>query len=212
MTHIVLLGDSIFDNAPYVKEGMAVSDHLRACLGPQERVTLLARDGDVLDDMPAQFAALARLPEAPTHLVVSCGGNDVLGWLGALQTKVGTVLDALALLSQWQLTFGQRYRRMLDGAQATGLPLAVATIYDAVPGLAPGMLSALALFNDVILREAVLRGLPVLDLRVVCTDPRDYASCSPIEPSEAGGRKIAAALAAMWSGQGALRSVVHGPA
>lgn len=212
MRHIVLLGDSIFDNASYVQEGMAVSAHLLACLPPQDRVTLLARDGDVLDDMPAQFAALARLPEAPTHMVVSCGGNDVLGWLGALQTPVASVLDALGLLAQWQHTFRQRYRRMLDGAQAVGLPLAVATIYDAVPGLAPGVLSALALFNDVILREAVLRSLLVLDLRTVCTEAGDYAACSPIEPSEAGGRKIAAALAALWSGQGTVRSIVHGPA
>lgn len=212
MTHIVLLGDSIFDNAHYVAKGTAVTEQLRAYLGPQARVTLLARDGDVLDDMPTQFAALAHLPEAPTRLLVSCGGNDVLGWVGAMQTPLASVLEATQLLAQWQETFRQRYRRMLGQALACGLPLAVTTIYDAVPGLAAGLRSALALFNDVILREAVLRGLPVLDLRVVCTEAGDYASSSPIEPSEAGGRKIAAAIAAMCSGQGPACSLVHGPA
>jgi hypothetical protein len=29
MDHLVLVGDSIFDNAPYVAEGCAVVDHLR---------------------------------------------------------------------------------------------------------------------------------------------------------------------------------------
>ena len=51
------------------------------------------------------------------------------------------------------------------------------------------------MFNDVILREAAGHQLPVLDLRLVCTDAADYAAVSPIEPSAAGGAKIAAAIA-----------------
>lgn len=210
MTHIVLLGDSIFDNAPYVREGTAVTNQLRACLPAPGQVTLLARDGSVLDDMPAQFAALQQLAEAPTQLVVSCGGNDVLGWLGAMQSPVASVLEAAELTVQWQDEFRRRYCRMLEHALACGLPLAVATIYDAVPGMSRGVLATLALFNDVILREAVLRGVPVLDLRLVCPEAGDYASCSPIEPSEEGGRKIAAALAALLAGR--VRSAVYGPA
>lgn len=197
MTHIVLLGDSIFDNAPYVPAGMAVADHLRACLAPHDSVTLLARDGSVLDDVAAQLPGLAVLPDPPTRLVLSCGGNDVLGLLGAMHGPVASVLEAVELLAAWQRDFGDAYRRMLDAVLATGLPLAVATIYEAVPGLTAGLRVALGVFNDVILREAALRGLPVLDLRLVCTEPQDYAACSPIEPSAQGGRKIAQALAAL---------------
>jgi hypothetical protein len=80
---------------------------------------------------------------------------------------------------------------MLDLTLATGIPVAVATIYDHVPGLR----TALASFNDVILREAVARSLPVLDLRAVCTKTADYTSSSPIEPSSQGGRKIPAVIA-----------------
>lgn len=197
MTHIVLLGDSIFDNAPYVPPGMAVADHLRACLAPHDRVTLLARDGSVLDDVAAQLPGLAALPEPPTRLVLSCGGNDVLGLLGAMHGPVASVLEAVELLAAWQRDFRAAYRRMLDAVLATGFPLAVATIYEAVPGLTAGLRVALGVFNDVILREAALRGLPLLDLRLVCTEPQDYAACSPIEPSVQGGRKIAQALAAL---------------
>ncbi|HEU4782925.1 MAG TPA: hypothetical protein VFS83_06270 [Ktedonobacterales bacterium] len=50
-------------------------------------------------------------------------------------------------------------------------------------------------WDDTILRCAIERGLPVLDLRLICADAADYAN--PIEPSARGGDKIAAAIAAL---------------
>jgi hypothetical protein len=49
--------------------------------------------------------------------------------------------------------------------------------------------------NDVIIRSAFEFGLPLIDLRLVCSDPRDYANA--IEPSVRGGEKIAAAIASV---------------
>jgi hypothetical protein len=209
-----LLGDSIFDNAPYVAAGMDVQAQLKSLLGQAHRVSLLARDGAVLADMVAQAAAVHDLPESATRLVVSCGGNDVLGLVGAMQTPVGSVLEAAELMASWQASFRRNYWRMLNVVLSKGLPVAVATIYDAVPGIAPGLRTALAPFNDVILREAAARRLPVLDLRMVCDDPGDYASSSPIEPSAQGGRKIAAAIAELVLMQdiAAPRTVVYGAA
>lgn len=194
MAHIVLLGDSIFDNAPYVPAGTEVRARLQSLPGRPHRVSLLARDGSVLADMATQVVRLRELPVPADWLVVSCGGNDVLGLVGAMHSPVGTVLEAAELLATWQAGFRQAYRDMLELLLAQGTPVAVATIYDAVPGLSPGLRAALAPFNDVILREAVLRRLPVLDLRVVCAEADDYASSSPIEPSTQGGQKIAAAI------------------
>jgi hypothetical protein len=48
-------------------------------------------------------------------------------------------------------------------------------------------------FNDHIIREAFRAGLPLLDLRLICDAAADYAN--PIEPSVAGGAKIAGAIA-----------------
>jgi hypothetical protein len=48
-------------------------------------------------------------------------------------------------------------------------------------------------FNDHITRTALLVGLPLIDLRLICTMPEDDAN--PIEPSAIGGEKIAAAIA-----------------
>jgi hypothetical protein len=50
----------------------------------------------------------------------------------------------------------------------------------------------LNIFNDCILREAITHGLPVLDLRLICTEAEDYAN--EIEPGVPGGRKIAAGI------------------
>jgi hypothetical protein len=195
MEHIVLLGDSIFDNSSYVAAGTEVSAQLRARLGAGYRVSLLARDGAVLADMMMQIAHLQNLSDPATRLVVSCGGNDVLGLVGAMQSPVQSVLDAAELLASWQAGFRREYRRMLDLVLSQNRPVAVATIYDGVPGMAAGLRAALAPFNDVIVREAVQRALPLLDLRLVCSEPSDYASASPIEPSEQGGAKIAATIA-----------------
>lgn len=214
MEHIVLLGDSIFDNAPYVPAGTEVQAQLRSLLGEAYRISLLARDGDVLADMVAQVARLQELPAPATRLVVSCGGNDVLGLAPAMQSKVGSVIEAAELLSSWQSDFRRNYRRMLNVVLSRGVPVAVATIYDGVPGLAPGLRTAIAPFNDVILREAAARRLPVIDLRLVCDDSADYSPASPIEPSAQGGRKIAAAIAGLVTTHdaGAPRTVVYGAA
>jgi hypothetical protein len=52
--------------------------------------------------------------------------------------------------------------------------------------------TALNIFNDCILREAITHGLPVLDLRLICTEVEDYAN--EIEPGIPGGKKIAAGI------------------
>jgi len=52
----------------------------------------------------------------------------------------------------------------------------------------------LTAFNDVILRVAFECRFQVIDLRLVCSEAADYAN--PIEPSSAGGQKIARAIIA----------------
>ena len=58
-------------------------------------------------------------------------------------------------------------------------------------------MAALATFNDVITRAAFEAGLPLIDLRLVCDEDADYAN--PIEPSVAGGAKIAGAIVRLLS-------------
>jgi lysophospholipase L1-like esterase len=200
MSHVVLLGDSIFDNARYVPGGPAVLDHLRRGLPAGWRATLLARDGAVTAELPRQ---LARVPADATHLIVSVGGNDALDHSGPLlREPAASVADALARLAEVRGEFRTAYRQVLARVAALDRPAAVCTIYDAVPGLGREETAALAVFNDVILAEAFRAGLAVLDLRLVCTEAADYSRASPIEPSAAGGGKIARAILRLVTGVG----------
>jgi lysophospholipase L1-like esterase len=122
MTHIVLLGDSIFDNAAYVAGGPDVVRQLREILPAGWRATLNALDGAVIADVPQQ---LKKLPRDATHLVLSIGGNDALGDAGLLEHKVASMAEALELLTQVRERFRSAYARMLDQALQSRLPLAV---------------------------------------------------------------------------------------
>jgi hypothetical protein len=84
MNHIVLLGDSVFDNASYVKGGPDVIRQLQAKLPDGGRATLCAIDGSMVQDVKSQ---LSRLPPDATHLVVSAGGNDALNNVNILGEK-----------------------------------------------------------------------------------------------------------------------------
>jgi hypothetical protein len=72
----------------------------------------------------------------------------------------------------------------------------------------PGDQVGLALFNDRITRAAFSRGLPLIDLRLICNEEGDYAN--PIEPSVQGGAKIAAAITTLVTGrnEAALSQVI----
>ena len=97
-------------------------------------------------------------------------------------------------LSRMKADFQAGYRTLIKNLLALSRPLLVCTIYDHVPGLPPELVTALGVFNDVILREAIRHRLPVLDLRMICTEHSDYSVASPIEPSSQGGEKIASRI------------------
>ena len=194
MSHIILLGDSIFDNAAYVRGGPDVVRQLRDVIPLSWKASLLAVDGAVTRGVPSQ---LARLPADATHLVLSVGGNDALGASFVLDQNVHTVAEAVSLLEVAQSRFASDYQAAIDAVLERGLPTAVCTIYDTPPSDPRQRIikTALSVFNDVITRAAFSRGLPLVDLRLICNEDADYAN--PIEPSVQGGAKMAAAIAAL---------------
>jgi GDSL-like Lipase/Acylhydrolase family len=197
--HVVLLGDSIFDNERYVPDRPPVIEQLRQRLPASWSATLLAVDGHVTEDVARQ---MTRLPEDATHLVVSVGGNDALGEAGVLRESVSTVGEAMMRMDEVRTRFREAYRAMLAALRGAGRPAAVCTIYDAIPGLEPADRTALAGFNEVILREAFAVGLSVIDLRLICDRAGDYSHVSPIEPSAIGGAKIARVIAEAVTAEG----------
>jgi len=190
---LVLLGDSIFDNAAYVAGAPDVVRQVRERLPSGHGATLLAVDGSRIEDVHRQLRAV---PEDATHLVLSVGGNDALGSADFLAAPAGSTAEVLSGLSEIGERFERGYLSMLSEVLARGLPTAVCTIYyPRFPeaGLQRVAVAGLTVFNDSIIRAAFAHGLPLLDLRLICTEEGDYAN--PIEPSARGGEKIARAIA-----------------
>jgi hypothetical protein len=195
MSHVVLLGDSIFDNAAYVPDRPPVIEQVRRGLPPGWKATLVAVDGHTVEDIATQ---LPRIPADATHLVMSVGGNNALGATGMLAERAGTVRDALGVVAAVLGKFRAAYATMLAPVLALGKPTCVCTVYDSVPALfGPAEFAALTGFNDVITRTAASAGIPLIDLRVTCSHPDDYSPLSPIEPSVVGGAKIATVICRM---------------
>lgn len=204
MSHLVLLGDSIFDNAQYTSGGPDVVSQVRNLLPLGWDAMLLAVDGSTTLNIPDQ---MQRLPKECTHLVLSVGGNNALteasrlgiSFFGMTGQPTSKALDSLADISA---EFETQYSSAVDACLRPGLPLGVCTIYNGCfPDRSYQRIAslALAIFNDVILRVAIERCLNVIDLRSICTAPIDYAN--PIEPSSIGGEKIAKAIVELAAGR-----------
>lgn len=191
MPSIILAGDSILDNAAYV-DGPDVRAQVESKLPSGWSASLLAVDGSYIADVSDQIRVL---PDDAGLIIVSAGGNDTLRQLDILENMVGSVAEALLLLHRVVRVFRGAYQHMLDAILATGVRAYVCTIYRPrfpEENMQRVACTALGLFNDVIIEEAALRGLPVIDLRKFFTSDRDYAN--PIEPSVEGGDKLATVI------------------
>lgn len=199
MNHVVLLGDSVFDNSGYLKPGEPdVLAQVQAKLPDGWRTTMNAVDGAITTSVKRQ---LARLPEDASHLILSIGGSDALGCSAILREGARSVAEVLTRIADTRDAFARGYRRMLDLVTSYRLPTALCTIHD---GRFPEqesrrhVVASLSVFNDIITREAFSRRLSLIDLRLICNQHDDYAD--PIELSAKGGDKIARAIAQVVAG------------
>lgn len=189
----MLLGDSIFDNAAYLAAGTSdVVRQVRHQFPYESKATLAAVDGSKMRDVRKQ---LRSLPADATHLILSVGGNDALGSSDFLTASSRSTAETLLGLADIGDEFERGYLAMLTEVLAQGLPTALCTVY--YPRFPEAALqrmavTALTVFNDCIIRAAFANSLPLLDLRLICTEEGDYANS--IEPSARGGEKIARAI------------------
>lgn len=196
--HLVLLGDSVFDNGAYTSGKPDVLARVRQVLPRGWKASLLARDGATTTGIAAQ---LAQLPSDATHLALSVGGNDALMHEKLLQAPAASMAQALGMLAGVVRDFESKYRKVIAACLAHSLPLVICTIYNGNFDDARYReltRTAIALFDDAILRTAVENRLKVIELRLVCSQTQDYAN--RIEPSGIGAQKIARALAMAVTG------------
>lgn len=189
MAHIVLLGDSIFDNKAYVGTEPDLISHLQELIPTDWQVELKAVDGSLVENVSGQ---LLKSPSNASHFVISVGGNNAIMNADVLGLKVNSSAEVFNNLSDRISTFEYHYREMLKTVLSRNLPTAVCTIYypnSPEPSFQKLAVAALSAFNDVIIKQAISFGIPFLDLRLICNEKDDYAN--EIEPSSKGGRKIA---------------------
>ena len=206
MKHIILAGDSVFDNRTYVEFGEPdVRDQLGDILDDGDKATLIAVDGDINNNVSKQ---LDNIPNDATHLFISIGGNDALMHIDAFTETVTTIGDALDSFNERVQEFERDYIKMLTNVIKYGLKTTLCTIYnpcfyhdnmDRISYMIPlsanlkklqqRSTTALPLFNNIIFQEAFNFGLPLMDLRLIFNDKADYSN--PIEPSVVGGMKMA---------------------
>lgn len=192
MAHIVLLGDSIFDNKAYIGNEPDVISHLQGIIPSNWQAALNAVDGSLVENVSGQ---LLKSPPDATHFVISVGGNNAIMNADVLGLKVSSAAEVFNNLSDRIGTFEFHYREMLKTVLSRNLPTTVCTIYYPnfpEPNFQKLSTTALSSFNDVIIKQAISFGIPLLDLRLICNEKDDYAN--EIEPSSKGGRKIAAKI------------------
>jgi hypothetical protein len=112
-----------------------------------------------------------------------------------LAERAASVTGALRAIGERAARFERSYRALVDRVVSLGRRTILCTIYNGnfQDDWGQAARLGLTLFNDPILRIAFEYRVDVVDLRLVCADPQDYAN--PIEPSGTGGRRIAAAVA-----------------
>ncbi|KAL9646161.1 hypothetical protein ABK040_008038 [Willaertia magna] len=197
--HIVLLGDSIFDNINYVRynQGKDVVTHVKDKIKENNlnfKATLLAVDGHIISSVEQR--QVDKIPHDASHLFISAGGNNALHSLSILTQPCKNVGEALSIMNTLRSKFKQEYQSMLNSImnenEGNNRKVTLCTIY--YPRWEDNLQLSIAKIgldglNNVIIEEAIKRKLPVIDLRYLFSEYNDYANS--IEPSHQGGEKIA---------------------
>jgi lysophospholipase L1-like esterase len=164
------------DNKAYVGDGPDVVQQVRERLGNGWRVTLCAVDGSMTVDVDKR---VAMLPPDATHLVLSVGGNDGIDASNVFMESAANMAAAINRLAETREIFARNYEEMLRYVLSKHLPTVLCTVYyPRFPDADFQRLSvaALSLFNDVIIAAAIHNSLPLLDLRLICSEAADYAN------------------------------------
>lgn len=116
--NVCLVGDSVLDNALYVRGRPCVAQQLLHRLNggtltdrPRHLVSLVAIDGDVMRGV--MQTQVGRIPRGTTHVVLSVGGNDCLREFAALRQRKNPFVLARALLD-FSARFREEYADTVD--------------------------------------------------------------------------------------------------
>jgi len=180
--HLVLLGDAL--------QNIDMGEEAETVLVPRPRnpwkLTVLEAP-EVLRKGPARA-----IPAEASHIGICVDGGWAIETSGLLKGGAQSIGDALESLAAAADQFEEVFARLVAAAVEADVPTIVCTLvparhYEASRQRAAA--TALAIFNDRIVRSATAAKLSVVDLRLVCDEDGDYASETVL--SQAGVRKVA---------------------
>jgi hypothetical protein len=181
--HLVLLGDAL-QNIDLGK-GQAESALVPRPRNPWKLTVL--QPPEVL-----RQGRVRAIPAEVTHIVICVDGGWAIETSGLLQGSARTIREALDALARAADEFENMFTRLTAAATEAGVPTIVCTLVPAryvEPSQQRVAATALAIFNDRILRRAAAARLSIVELRLVCDEDNDYASQTLL--SHAGVRKVA---------------------
>ena len=114
--HILILGDSVFDNRRYIGEKEKDGEARMLDALPNYHQTFLALDGAITHELPRQTKYINTAIETNgpiTDVVLSIGGNNLLGEGVLLNARTQNVLGGLSLFRKIQEQFSKDYSKML---------------------------------------------------------------------------------------------------
>lgn len=199
--HIILLGDSILDNANYVKfntiSDLCVTEQFQDTIAKKNleyKVSNLAIDGYTTDDI-LDNKIINKIPKNATYILLSIGGNDGLMSLNELNNpKMLLPWNFINLLLQTKNKFKIKYNTILKNINKLhpNCKIICMTIYYPIfyHSILLQIISNIGvnIMSNVIINETSKYNIPIIDIRKVFDKWQDYANS--IEPGIPGGDKI----------------------
>jgi hypothetical protein len=181
--HLVLLGDALQNIDMGVEPAEAV-------LVPRPRNPWRLT---VLEAPQVLERGWARaIPLDATHIGICLDGGWAIEASGLLRGEAKSIRSALKALAAAADQFEEIFAKLIASALEAGLPTVVCTLVPSRHQEASRRrvaATALAIFNDRILRQAFWAKLSIVELRLICDEDSDYASETLL--SRAGVRKVA---------------------
>jgi lysophospholipase L1-like esterase len=175
---VILMGDSVLNNANYVPAGKSVYDSLKSKLS---KVINLAKDGATISDLYGQLDKIpVDLNNTNTYIFISAGGNDILN----KRTELSTT--EIRRLFDLYMEFLKALRTKLGSAKINLLNL-----YLPVNPRYQSYKTSIDQWNQLLQASSNKVGemYNVVDLYGLLKTPEDFVY--DIEPSESASDKIA---------------------
>lgn len=179
---VILIGDSVLNNANYVPEGNSVYDYLKKKLS---KVINLAKDGATINDLYTQLDKVpVELNNTDTYIFISAGGNDILN------TRTELTSNDIRRLFDRYMDFLKSLRAKLGSTKIN-----IVNLYLPSNPRFQSYKSSIDQWNQLIKQNSNKIGAMynVVDFHALLTSPDDFVY--DIEPSESASNKIANLIA-----------------